>query len=72
MALIAPTGFGKTQSMLTIANALFPLMDRTHVFSSTIDDDPSYEKFKNVLQTTWTLARLIGKTTPGYTPSTPR
>ncbi len=44
IALVAPTGFGKTQVAITIANALLPLMSRTHIFSATIDEDPSYKK----------------------------
>lgn len=46
MALISPTGFGKTSAGLTAANALIPIMDRIHVFSGTIDADPSLAKFK--------------------------
>ena len=49
VAFTAPTGVGKTSQMLTVANELFPIMDKIVIFSHSHRLDPAFGELKQKL-----------------------
>ena len=49
VALISPSGGGKTSAVATWFNQIAPLCDRWHIFSSTVDHDRTYKPMKDYI-----------------------
>ena len=47
IAFVAQTTGGKTSQMLTVADQLFPIMDKVVIFSHSHRLDPSFQELKS-------------------------